>query len=87
MQGSKDINRQELISYVQLLRFGPSSSQSKQRVVLRIKDITKMVRVSPPQVSILLKADPHLPDHRKALKKGPPPILSIEHVAYLTILR
>ena len=47
MQGSKDIDRQELIRYVHLLRFGPSSSQSPRRVFLRIKDIAKMVRVSP----------------------------------------
>lgn len=47
MQGSKDIDRQELIRYVHLLRFGPSSSQASRRVFLRIKDIAKMVRVSP----------------------------------------
>jgi hypothetical protein len=35
-------------------------------------------------VSILLKADPHFPDHSKALKKVPSPMLSPEHVAYLT---
>ena len=47
MQGSKDIDRQELIRYVHLLRFGPSSSESPRRVFLPIKDIAKMVRVSP----------------------------------------
>ena len=47
MQGSKVIDRQELIRYVHLLRFGPSGSQSPRRVFLRIKDIAKMVRVSP----------------------------------------
>ena len=81
MQEPKEIDRQDLIRYVHLLRFGPSGFQSKQRVFLHIKDIAKMVRVSPQQVSILLKADPHLPDYRKALKKGPPQMLSPEHVA------
>jgi hypothetical protein len=47
MQEPKEIDRQELIRYVHLLRFGPSGIQSKQRVFLRIKDIAKMVRVSP----------------------------------------
>jgi len=47
MQGPKDINRQELISYVHLLRFGPRSTQSPRRVFLPIKDIARMVRVSP----------------------------------------
>jgi len=35
-------------------------------------------------VSVLLKANPDRPDHRKAIKKGPSPILSPEHAAYLT---
>ena len=35
-------------------------------------------------MSVLLKADPDRPDHRKAIKKGPSPILSLEHSAYLT---
>ena len=35
-------------------------------------------------MSVLLKIDPALPDHRKALKKGPSPTLSSEHVAYFT---
>ena len=84
MQSPKEMDRQELTRYVHLLRFGPSSSQAPHRVFLRIEDIAKMVRVSPSQVSILLKADPALPDHRKALKKGPSRMLSPEHVAYLT---
>ena len=84
MQGLKEMDRQELIRYVHLLRFGPSSSQTPHRVFLRIKDIAKLVRVSSEQVSILLKADPALPDHRKTLKKGPSPMLSPEHIAYLT---
>jgi len=47
MQEPKEIDRQELIRYVHLLRFGPSGIKSKHRVFLRIKDIAKMVRVSP----------------------------------------
>ena len=47
MQGPKDIDRQELISYVHLLRFGPSSTRSPRRLFPPIKDIAKMVRVSP----------------------------------------
>ena len=78
------MDRQQLVRYVHLLRFGPSGSQAPRRVFLRIEDIAKMVRVSAQQVSILLKTDPALPDHRKALKKGPFPTLSPEHVAYLT---
>ena len=70
MQGLKEMDRQELIRYVNLLRYGPSSSQTQHRVFLRIKDIAKLVRVSSEQVSILLKLDPALPDHRKTLKKG-----------------
>ena len=35
-------------------------------------------------MSVLLKANPDHPDHRKAIKKGPSPILSPEHAAYLT---
>ena len=35
-------------------------------------------------MSVLLKANPDRPDHRKAIKKGPSPILSPEHAAYLT---
>ena len=47
MQCPKDINRQELITYVHLLRFGPRSIRSPRRMFLPIKDITRMVRVSP----------------------------------------
>ena len=47
MQSPKEMNRQELIRYVHLLRFGPSSSQAPHRVFLRIEDIAKMMRVSP----------------------------------------
>jgi len=47
MQGSNEIDRQELISYVHLLRFGPRGTQSPRRVFLPIKDIARMVRVSP----------------------------------------
>ena len=47
MQGPKDIDRQELITYVHLLRFGSRSTRSPRRVFLPIKDIAKMVRVSP----------------------------------------
>ena len=35
-------------------------------------------------MSDLLKIDPGLADHRKALKNGPSPTLSPEHVEYLT---
>ena len=35
-------------------------------------------------MSVLLKANPDRPDHRKVIKKGPSPILSPEHAAYLT---
>jgi hypothetical protein len=45
--GPKDIDRQELISYVHLLRFGPRSTRSPRRVFLPIKVIARMVRVSP----------------------------------------
>ena len=77
------MDRQQLVRYVHLLRFGPSGSQAPRMVFLRIEDIAKMLSVSALQVSVLLKIDPALPDHRKALKKGPFPTLSPEHVAYL----
>ena len=47
MQGNKDIERQELLSNVHLLRFGPRGTRSPRRVFLPIKDIARMVRVSP----------------------------------------
>ena len=47
MQAPKDVDRQELISYVHLLRFGPRGTRSPRRVFLPIKDIARMVRVSP----------------------------------------
>lgn len=47
MQGPRDITRQELVSYVHLLRFGPRGTRSPRRVFLPLKDIARMVRVSP----------------------------------------
>lgn len=47
MQGLRDISRQELVSYVHLLRFGPRGIWSPRRVFLPIKDIASMVKVSP----------------------------------------
>jgi hypothetical protein len=52
---------QELIRYVSLLRYDPSCSQSPHRVLLRIEDIDKIVRVSPYHVSIVLKSDTAFP--------------------------
>ena len=40
------MDRQQLVRYVHLLRFGPSGSQAPWRVFLRIEDIAKMLRVS-----------------------------------------
>ena len=47
MQGNKAIDRQELINYVHLMHFGPRGTRSPRRVFLPIKDIARMVRVSP----------------------------------------
>ena len=46
MQGSNEMDREQLVRYVHLLRFGPSGSQAPRRVFLLIEDIAKMVRVS-----------------------------------------
>jgi len=54
MEAAKTRDRQELIKYVHLLRYGPSGTQSPQRVFLRIKDIAKTVKVSIQQVRVLL---------------------------------
>ena len=40
------MDRQQLVRYVHMLRFGPSGSQSPRKVFLRIEDIAKMLRVS-----------------------------------------
>ena len=84
MEAALQQDRQELIRYVHLLRYGPSASQSPRRVFLRLKDIAKMVKVSIKQVHILLKQDPSKPDHRKVVKVGRRPLLSAQHLAYLT---
>ena len=46
IQDSNEMDRQQLVRYVHLLRYGPSGSQAPQRVFLRIEGIAKMVRVS-----------------------------------------
>ena len=46
MQDSNEMDWQQLVRYVHLLRFGLSGSQATRRVFLRIEDIAKMVRVS-----------------------------------------
>ena len=55
MEEAKQQDRQELISYVHLLRYGPSGSQWPRRVFLRIKNIAKTVKISIQQVRVLLK--------------------------------
>jgi hypothetical protein len=55
MEAAKTRDRQELIKFVHLLRYGPSGSQSPRRVFLRIKDIAKTVKASIQQVRVLLK--------------------------------
>jgi hypothetical protein len=84
METEQHRDRQALIKYVHLLRYGPSASQSPRRVFLRLKDIAKMVKVSIKQVHGLLKQDPAKPDHRKAVKVGRWPLLSAQNLAYLT---
>ena len=84
MEAVKTRDRQELIKYVHLLRYGPSGSQSPLRVFIHIKDIAKMVKVSIQQLLILLKLDSSKPDHRKIVKRGPRSLLSAQHLAYLT---
>ena len=46
IQDINEMDRQQLVRYVHLLRFGPSGSQDPRRAFLRIDDIAKMVRVS-----------------------------------------
>ena len=46
IQDSNEMDRQQLVRYVHLLRFGPNGSQAPRWVFLRIEDIAKMVRVS-----------------------------------------
>ena len=46
IQDINEMDRQQLVRYVHLLRFGPRGSQAPRRVFLRIEDIAKMVRVS-----------------------------------------
>ena len=78
-----EISQLELMSYLHLLHFSPTSNQSPQRVFLLIKNISKTIKVTPQQVSILLMVDLALPNNRKALKKRPSPMLSPENFAYL----
>ena len=54
MEAAQHQDRQELVKYVHLLRYGPSASRSPCRVFLRLKDIAKMVKVSIKQVHGLL---------------------------------
>ena len=54
MEAAKTRDRQELIKYAHLLRYGPSGTQAPRRVFLRIKDIAKTVKVSIQQVRVLL---------------------------------
>ena len=54
MKAAKTRDRQELIKYVHLLRYGPSDTKSPRRVFLRIKDIAKTVKVSIQLVRVLL---------------------------------
>ena len=46
METQQHRDRQELIRYVHLLRYGPSASRSPRRVFLPLKDIAKTVKVS-----------------------------------------
>ena len=55
MEAAKARDRQELIKFVHLLRYGPSGSYSPLRVFLLIKVIAKTVKVSIQQVRVLLK--------------------------------
>ena len=84
MEERKDRDRQGLVRYVHLLRFGPTGSQVPHRVFMCYKDIAKMLRMSIQQVHILVKQDPAKPDRRKVVKMGPKPLLSAQHLAYLT---
>ena len=84
MEAAQQQDRQELIRYVHLLRYGPTAGRSPRRVFLRLQDIAKMVKVSIKHVHALLKLDPAKPDHRKAVKVGRRPLLSAQHLAYLT---
>ena len=46
IQDSNEMDRQQLVRYDHLLRFGPNGRQALRRVILRIEEIAKMVRVS-----------------------------------------
>ena len=84
MEEQNQQDRQELIKYVHLLRYGPSASQSPRRVFLPLKHIARTVKVSIQQVRVLLKQDPAKPDHRKVVKRGPRSLLLAQHLAYFT---
>jgi len=84
METEQHRDRQALIKYVHLLRYGPSATQSPRRVFLSLKHIAKTVKVAIQQVRVLLKQDPAKPDHRKVVKRGPRSLLSAQHLAYLT---
>jgi hypothetical protein len=84
METEQHRDRQVLIKYVHLLRYGQSASQSPRRVFLSLKHIAKTVKVAIQQVRVLLKQDPAKPDHRKVVIRGPRSLLSAQHLEYLT---
>ena len=58
MEEHKDRDRQGLVRYVHLLRFGPSGGRVPHRVFMCYKDIAKTLRMSIQQVHNLVKEDP-----------------------------
>ena len=77
-------DREALIEYVRLLRYGPKASQDLRRPLISIKDIARMLRVSHQHVRSLLRSDPSKPDYRRIIRRGPRAKLTAVHEAYLT---
>ena len=84
MEELKAKDQQGLVAYIRLLRFGPAATQSPTRVYLPIRKIAKMVKLSQQHVRRLICEDPSRPANPPRTRPGPMPILTPEHVGYLT---
>ena len=76
--------QQGLVAYIRLLRFGPEAAQSPSRVYLPIRTLSRMVKLSQQHVRRLICEDPSRPADPLCTRPGPKPILTPEHVGYLT---